>query len=164
MTEGAQQPLAGAIHGAEHVLPLRVYWEDTDAGGVVYHANYLRFMERARSDLMRLAGYGQRDLAEAEDRVAFVVRSCAIDYLRPARLDDALTVHSRFTAVGGATIEAQQCVRRAGQDLARATFRIGCIGSDGRARRLPATMRQRLVSFSTLDSSQPSSRQGDHAA
>lgn len=121
---------------AEHVLRLRVYWEDTDASGIVYYANYLKFMERGRTDLLRDAGLSQQRLLD-ELGVAFVVRGCRIEYLRPARLDDELAVHTRLLARGGASLELAQEVRRDGVELAHARVRLGCLGKSGRPTRIP---------------------------
>jgi len=139
------EPLSfGRIEGAEHVLPLRVYWEDTDASGIVYYANYLRFVERGRSDLLRLLGINQQTLL-AESGVALTVRSCNIDYFRPARLDDEIEVRSRLTDLRGASMAALQSVWRDGVELARATIRIACIDLRGRPRRLPEVIRKALA-------------------
>lgn len=121
---------------AVHVFPLRVYYEDTDAGGVVYHANYLRFAERARTEMLRGAGIEQTEML-ARDGLAFIVRRCAVDFLKPARLDDALEVHTRVLTARGARVEAEQVVKRRGDDLARLTLEIACIDRQGRPQRLP---------------------------
>jgi len=134
----------GRIENGEHVLALRVYWEDTDASGIVYYANYLRYVERARSDLLRHAGVSQQRLMD-EAGLALAVRSCAVEYLRPARLDDELEVRSRITDMKGATLAARQSVHRAaGEELARADVRIACIDRDGRPRRLPRAVVEAL--------------------
>ncbi len=98
-----------------HVFPVRVYYEDTDTAGIVYYANYLKFAERARTEMLRAAGIEQRVLAE-ETGVAFAVRSCSADYLAPARLDDLLEIRTRVAGLQGATIEMEQSVTRDGQD------------------------------------------------
>jgi acyl-CoA thioester hydrolase len=126
-----------------HVYPVRVYYEDTDAGGVVYYANYLKYAERARTELLRSLGANHNDLM-ASDGVTFVVRNCTVDFRRPARLDDALEVHTRFLKIGGASMSAEQIVRRAGRDLVRMTVRLACVGPSGRPRRLPAALREAL--------------------
>ena len=100
-----------ASSAAEHRFPVRVYFEDTDLSGVVYHANYLRFMERARSDMLRLAGVDQRGHHDA-GAGAYAVTRLAIRYRAPARLDDALVVASRVLAVRAASVDIQQTVRR----------------------------------------------------
>lgn len=133
----------GRIEGGEHVLPMRVHWEDTDASGIVYYANYLRFIERGRSDLLRLAGLRQQEMWD-RDGVALTVRSVFVDYLRPARLDDDIEVRSRLLDIKGASMTAAQSVRRADAELIRAEVRIACIDRAGRARRLPAAVREAL--------------------
>lgn len=119
-----------------HVFPVRVYYEDTDAGGVVYHANYLRFAERGRTEMLRGAGIDQVELL-ARDGLAFIVRRCAVDFLKPARLDDALEVHTRVLTAKGARVEAEQVVKRQGDDIARLTLEIACVDRQGRPQRLP---------------------------
>lgn len=110
------RPPAGRFDGKRHLYPIRVYYEDTDAGGIVYHANYLRFAERARTEMMRVAGVGHGALL-AEHGVQLVVHRCSIEFKRPAKLDDALVVESRISAVTGATVEITQDVKRAAPDL-----------------------------------------------
>jgi acyl-CoA thioester hydrolase len=141
----AAAPDMGRLEGRAHILPLRVYYEDTDAGGIVYHANYLRFAERARTDFLRLMGIHHRELSALPDGgLGLAVRHCAFDFLAPAKLDDAIEVVTTLTSIGGATLEADQVVRRDGTDLVRGHVRIACIGANGRPRRLPAEMRRRL--------------------
>jgi acyl-CoA thioester hydrolase len=120
-----------------HRFAVRVFFEDTDLSGVVYHANYLRYMERARSDLLRLLGIGQRAAFEAGDGV-YAVADLQIRYLAPARLDDALVVETRCTALGGATVTMQQRVQRADTLLTEASVRAGFLTPAGRPRRQPA--------------------------
>ena len=108
------------------ILALRVYYEDTDAAGVVYYANYLRFCERARTEWLRELGIGQQALM-ASDGIAFVVRSVKADYLRAARLDDALEVITRISALRGASLLFEQDIRRAGQLLFSAQVLVVCI-------------------------------------
>jgi acyl-CoA thioester hydrolase len=127
-----------------HTLPLRVYYEDTDAAGMVYHANYLKFAERGRSEMLRSLGFPHRKLG-AENGVGFAVRRCAIDYLAPARLEDDLTVVTTLTGVGGATLHARQQIRRDDHLLADLDVVVACIGRDGRPRRIPAALRQALA-------------------
>lgn len=130
---------------AKHIFPLRVYYEDTDAGGIVYYANYLRFAERARTEYLRSVGADHQSLL-AKDDVAFTVRQCNVDYLSPAFLDDPLEVHTRFTEVRGASLRAEQIVRRGADDLARLLVRLACVGSDGRPKRMPKTLRDAFAS------------------
>ncbi|MEE8272616.1 MAG: tol-pal system-associated acyl-CoA thioesterase [Alphaproteobacteria bacterium] len=138
--------LSGRIEGASHVYPVRVYYEDTDAGGVVHHTAYLRFAERARTELLRLTGTDQSVLM-ARRGVAFAVRRCEIDYRAPARLDDLLEVVTRLTGIGGASLRAEQTIRRAGMVLVRLLLRLACIDRDGRPARLPAPVRAALEQF-----------------
>ncbi len=142
--------LGGVMTGGVHVLPLRVYYEDTDAAGIVYYANYLKFTERARADMLRLAGITQRELL-ANDGLAFTVRRCEVDYLAPARLDDELEVHTRVLKVGPATINAEQVVKREGADLVRSLVRLACINREGRPRRLPPSVRAALEALSQME-------------
>ncbi|SLN73362.1 tol-pal system-associated acyl-CoA thioesterase [Oceanibacterium hippocampi] len=135
--------MQGEICGDVHVLPLVVYWEDTDGGGIVYFANYLKFCERGRSDLLRGLGIDQREMLERTG-LALVVRDCAIEYLKPARLDDGIAVHSRVLEVGGATVRAEQIVRRGAEELVRSQVRIACVDRGGRPRRLPDAIRDGL--------------------
>ena len=108
--------------------PVRVYWEDTDAGGVVYHARYLAFMERARGEWMRRYGFGQELLRQRDDLV-FVVRAMQLDFLAPARLDDALQVSVRLLALAGASMRVAQEVLCADRVLVRAQVRIASLGA-----------------------------------
>ena len=133
------------MSAVSHSLPLRVYYEDTDAGGIVYHANYLKFAERGRGEMLRSLGFPYRKLG-AEHGVGFAVRRCAVDYLSPARLDDALTVDTMLGEVGAATLRVRQQIRRAGQLLADLDILVACIGRDGRPRRLPTELRAILAS------------------
>ncbi len=119
-----------------HVYPIRVFYEDTDAAGIVYYANYLKFAERARTELLRNLGFEHRTLME-RDGVVFAVRRCEAEYLRPARLDDLVEVHSQDVAMKGATLDADQVVRRGDEDLARLQIRLACLDLKGRPTRWP---------------------------
>ena len=143
---------SGTIDGGVHVYPVRVYYDDTDAAGIVYYANYLRMAERARTEMLRLIGVRHSELAH-DDGITIAVRRCEVDYLRPARLDDELHIRTRITALGGATMRAEQIVRRAGADLARLTVRLACIGPTGRAARFPKALRAALQRFHAADQS-----------
>lgn len=143
-------PAEGRLVEGVHVYPLRVYYEDTDAGGIVYHANYLRFCERARNEMMRCLGYPHAAMVRDEG-VAFAVRRCEIEFIRPAVLDDALEVETRMADIGAATLDAVQTVRRPAADgkgmpeeLARLTLRLACINQNGRPVRLPVALRRVL--------------------
>jgi acyl-CoA thioester hydrolase len=106
--------------------PVRVYYEDTDLGGVVYYANYLKFLERARTEWLRSLGYTQTELATANG-VVFVVRSIALDYLKPARFDDSLEVTVEIADTGASRIGLAQRVRRGAEDLVTADVDIACV-------------------------------------
>jgi len=126
---------------------MRVYWEDTDAGGVVYYAGYLRFMERARSEWLRTLGIDQASLA-GDERLQFAVVEAHIRYHRPARFDDLLTVSVRVTERGGASVVMAQEIRRGAPDgelLVSATIRAACLDADGlRPRPLPPALAAQL--------------------
>lgn len=125
------------------MFPVRVYWEDTDAGGIVYYANYLKFMERARSEWLRALGIEQAALARDERR-QFAVVEAHIRYHRPARFNDLLQVSVQVTEQGGASVTMTQEIRRGTRDgelLVSATIRAACLDSEGlRPRPLPAAM------------------------
>lgn len=129
--------LAGRFENGAHRLRLRVYYEDTDFSGVVYHANYLRYLERGRTDYLRLAGIDQSRLHAEEGGLAFVVRRMGLDYLRPARMDDVLVVETRVEAARGASLTMRQRVLRGEEELLTAAVLVACI-RDGRAARIPA--------------------------
>ena len=126
--------------GAAHIFPIRVYYEDTDAQGIVYYANYLKFAERARTEYLRELGTDHTRLM-AEEGLGFTVRNCNIDYLKPARLDDSLQVHTRFRDPRGATLSADQEVRRDEEALACMVLRLACVDRRGHPRRLPLDFR-----------------------
>ena len=123
-----------------HLLPVRVYYEDTDAGGVVYHANYLRYCERGRSDFLRLLGIHQAEMADT----IFVVRRMACEFIRPARLDDLLEVETCYVEGAGARLELEQKVRRGGELLFAAKVTAALIDRAGKPRRLPTGMIEAL--------------------
>jgi acyl-CoA thioester hydrolase len=140
-------PSAGRFEGRAHLLPARVYYEDTDFSGIVYHANYLRFFERGRSDFLRLAGVHHAELAAAAEPLAFAVIKMALSFLKPARIDDALVVETRFNAIRGPRIFIAQRLRK-GQDLlVEADFEVCCISLSGRPRKPPALLLERLKPF-----------------
>ena len=122
-----------------HRWPIRVYYEDVDLAGIVYYANYLRFIERARSEMVRAAGIDQT--AMRADGLVFAVRRVEADYLRPARYDDALTVETRLTRMTAARFEMAQGVLRGEALLFRATVEIVCMDLEGRPKRLPDAVR-----------------------
>jgi acyl-CoA thioester hydrolase len=140
MPETAWPGIAGRIRNGIHIMPIRIYYEDTDAGGVVYHARYVAFCERARSDCLRLLGIHQSTFEDAN----FVVRRMVCDFLRPARLDDLLEVHTRFIEMGGARIELGQEVMLNGNTVFKADVTVALVDSRGRPKRLPETMADRF--------------------
>ncbi len=130
-------PASGLFTGGEHLFPVRVYFEDTDLSGVVYHANYLRYMERARSDMLRVAGIDQRAAHEAGVG-SYAVAQVDLRYRAPARLDDALTVRSRVTQVSAVRCIIAQAIWRAETLLADGGVTVAFIDPAGRPRRQPA--------------------------
>jgi acyl-CoA thioester hydrolase len=140
--------LAGIIVDGRHVLAVRVYYEDTDFSGLVYHASYLRFMERGRTDYMRLIGVAHREMFEEANAqtpgFAFVVRSMQIDFLKPARMDDILEIHTHSGEIRGASITLEQEVVRSGEPLTRARVRVALIAG-GKAQRIPKLLRDALT-------------------
>ena len=141
--------LAGRIDGNRHVLPVRVYYEDTDFSGAVYHANYLKFCERGRSDCLRLIGIHHNEMHwhETHGRMGFVVRRMVCDFLKPARIDDLLEVETRFREMGGARMELDQKVLRAGETLFSAEVTVALVDAAGRPKRFPKDMAAALKTF-----------------
>jgi acyl-CoA thioester hydrolase len=137
--------LSGRIEGGRHILPVRVYFEDTDFSGVVYHASYLRFMERGRSDFLRLAGADHAALEDGDDPVAFAVRRMTISFERPARIDDILEVATTVREVRGASMTLAQHVARGAETLVGADVQVALVTREGRARRIPAELRTILA-------------------
>jgi len=130
-------PHSGFFRGGEHLFPVRVFYEDTDLSGVVYHANYLRYMERARSDMLRISGIDQR-AAQEQGVGHYAVAEARIRYRAPARLDDALTVRSRVEDVGAARCVIAQAVWRGETLLADGGVTVAFVDPTGRPRRQPA--------------------------
>ncbi|RWR44472.1 tol-pal system-associated acyl-CoA thioesterase [Sinirhodobacter ferrireducens] len=127
-----------------HHFPVRVYYEDTDLAGIVYYANYLKFIERGRTEWVRSLGIDQVAL-KRDHGLVFAVRRVEADYLRPATFDDELTVTTGLSAVAGARLILEQAVWRAGEKLFTAAVTIVCLSETGAPARLPAELRQRLV-------------------
>lgn len=136
--------LDGEIRDGRHILPVRVYYEDTDFSGIVYHANYLRFMERGRTNYLRLIGADHRKLFEETEKeapgFAFVVRSMSIEFLRAARMDDVLEIITTPVEVGGASVILKQQVKRGEELIVEADVRVAFV-SGGRARPIPKPLR-----------------------
>ena len=129
------RPTAGRFEGREHRLPVRVYYEDTDFTGLVYHANYVRYFERGRSDCLRLMGVGHAELLDGDEPTAFVVSKMQLDFLRPARIDEELLVRTRYRAIKGARLLITQTITRGDDALCTADVEVVCIHLDGRPRR-----------------------------
>jgi acyl-CoA thioester hydrolase len=141
-----EPPGLGHFDGRTHVLPLRVYYEDTDLSGVVYHANYLRYMERGRTEFFRSAGVWLARLDDAEP-LAWTLRKAALEFHRPARLEDALEVRTTFSAATGARMEAQQHIVSSGTLLVAGHVEACLITLSGKPRRIPQEVRDRLRPF-----------------
>ena len=129
------RPTAGRFEGREHRLPVRVYYEDTDFTGLVYHANYVRYFERGRSDALRLMGVGHAELLDGDRPLAFVVSKMALTFQKPARIDDELLVRTFYESAKGVRLLILQTVTRGDEVLCRAEVEVVCIHMDGRPRR-----------------------------
>lgn len=147
MTDTPRQwpDLAGRIEGGRHVLPIRVYFEDTDFSGLVYHTSYLRWCERGRSDFVRLRGVHHSELhaggGNGGESAAFVVRRMEVDYLRPARIDEVIEVITECVETGGAHLTVAQRVERDGVILCTVRVKVVLISRSGRPLRLPPAVR-----------------------
>lgn len=142
------EPPGGRFDGPVHRFAVRVYFEDTDLSGVVYHANYLRWFERARSDMLRLLGIDQRAAYEAREG-AYAVTDLAIRYAAPARLDDTVLIESRAEDLRAASCRMHQRALRGDMLLAEARLRVGFVAPSGRPRRQPEAWR---AAFATIAS------------
>lgn len=137
-------PTAGRFEGREHRLPIRVYYEDTDFTGLVYHANYVRYFERGRSDCLRLMGVGHAELLDGDQPMAFVISKMGLVFLKPARIDEALVVRTAYDAVKGPRLLISQTITRGDEVLCRAEVEAVCIHLDGRPRRPTPLLRDRI--------------------
>jgi acyl-CoA thioester hydrolase len=135
----------GRFEGKIHILPIRIYYEDTDLSGVVYHANYLRFMERGRSEFFRCAGITRLAMLDDAEPTAWTLRKATLEYLRPARVDDLIEVHTACTALTGARMNADQKITLNGQLLTRGAVEACVITLSGKPRRIPEEFRQKLL-------------------
>ena len=133
-------PASGCFEGKAHLLPVRVYYEDTDFTGVVYHANYLRYFERGRSEFLRLSGVSHTALRALERPMAFVVVRMEIDFRKAARIDDALIVRTEYDRIARARLHVRQTLLRGLDVIAEAVEEIACIDIDGRPRRPPTAL------------------------
>ena len=139
-------PHSGIIKDGEHILPLRVYYEDTDAGGIVYYANYLKYLERGRSDMLRILGVEQQEmlLFNSPDDVKFVVTRAEIDYLRPAKLDDVVKVRTKVDEFRKASFTMQQEIWRDDELLIKAVIMAAALNKNNRPARIPEQVRKKL--------------------
>ncbi len=139
--------LPSSIHAGAHLYEVRVYYEDTDAGGVVYHANYLRFAERARTEALRALGVPHAEM-ESQHGLIFMVRRGKLDYLAPARLDDLVIVATEVAAIRGASVSLRQTVWRDGKLLVEIGLDLACLrAADQRPYRIPPRWRDALMSM-----------------
>lgn len=137
-------PSAGRFVGRVHLLPVRIYYEDTDFTGLVYHANYVRYFERGRSDALRVAGVHHSLLLEQPEPQGFAVNKLALEFLKPARIDEALVVKTVFETVKGPRLFISQQIERDGEILVTAEVQVCCISLTGRPRRPPVVLLERL--------------------
>lgn len=143
----AAEPSAGYFEDRIHHLPVRIYYEDTDFTGVVYHANYLRYFERGRSDYLRVAGVHHTALLEGPEPLGFAVNRIELEFRKPARIDDALVVKTAFETMRGPRIFIAQTVFRSADTLVNAKVEVCCISLTGRPRKPPALLLERLKPF-----------------
>ncbi len=139
-------PTTGTLRDGVHLLPVRIYYEDTDAGGIVYYANYLKFAERGRTELLRTLGVEQEKL-RAEDGVQFVVVKGEVEYRQPARLDDALLVQTSVVHLGGTSVRMRQIITREDKEVARVMAHVVCVDLGGKPKRLPPKFRDKLQPY-----------------
>jgi acyl-CoA thioester hydrolase len=135
----------GRFEGKVHILPIRIYYEDTDLSGIVYHANYLRFMERGRSEFFRCAGIPRLAMLDEKEPTAWTLRKAALEYLKPARVDDLIEVHTAAIGLTGARMVADQKIRCRGELLTRGSVEACIITLSGRPRRIPQNVRDKLA-------------------
>ena len=127
-----------------HSFPVRVYYEDTDAAGIVYYANYLRFAERARTEALRLSGIDQSELMR-EHKNGFVVRKCVVDFLKPAMLDDLLTIETRLHDINKVSMEMRQTIRRGDETVVTLDVKLAVVGESLKLAKLPEFVRKAML-------------------
>ncbi len=141
-------PASGEIKGKTHIYPVRVFFEDTDAGGIVYYANYLKFAERARSEFIRAIGWNQREKLQSEENIGFAVRHCEADYKASARLEDVISVHTRVTKLGGASMVMNQSFVRDGKEIVNINVKLACLVLDeGVPARMPKDLYEKVKQY-----------------
>ena len=133
----------GRLDGRRHHYPVRVYYEDTDAAGVVYHSRYLHFLERARTEMLRCLGMPHAQMV-ADFGTMFALRRCELDFIGPARLDDSLEIETGLVELRGASLCLGQTIRRGSDHLVEAVVRLACITASGRPARMPAVVSRHL--------------------
>jgi acyl-CoA thioester hydrolase len=142
------EPLGlGRFEGKVHILPIRIYYEDTDLSGVVYHANYLRYMERGRTEFFRLAGVTKMAMLDDAEPTAWTLRSASLEFFKPARLEDPLEVRTSCPLLTGARMQADQKIYSGVTLLARGKVEACIMTMSGKARRIPAAVREKLRPF-----------------
>jgi acyl-CoA thioester hydrolase len=139
-------PHSGIMKNNEHIFPVRVYYEDTDVGGVVYYANYLKYLERARSEMLGMLAIDQAEMLHYNkaDDVSFVVRRCEVDFKLSARLDDCLNVRTQIINLGGASIIMQQDIFKNGICIIEAIIKIAVIDKSGKPKKLPKLIAEKF--------------------
>jgi len=137
----------GQFVGKVHVLPIRIYYEDTDLSGIVYHANYLRFMERGRTEFFRAAGIHKLAELDGPEPFAWTLRKAALDYMRPARLNDLIEVHTSATSLSGVRMTASQDIYCNGRQLTHGTVEACIISLSGKPKRIPEDTRAKLLPY-----------------
>ena len=137
----------GRFEGKTHILPIRIYYEDTDLSGVVYHANYLRYMERGRTEFFRLAGIARMAMLGEAEPTAWTLRHASLDFHRPARLEDQLEVHTTCPLLTGARMRAEQKIYAAGVLLVVGQVEACIMTLDGKPRRIPPDIRDKLLPY-----------------
>ncbi len=133
----------GRFSGSIFTFPVRVFYEDTDAAGIVYYANYLKFIERARTEMLRGIGLNHRSIFN-DHKLKFVVRRCVLDYLASARLDDLIEIHTKVVSIKGASLSIEQLVFHQRKKLLEAELKLACVSEFGAPRRLPPILRATL--------------------
>jgi acyl-CoA thioester hydrolase len=157
--EHAGMPPGGWMEHRTHVFPVRVYYEDTDFSGFVYHASYLKFIERGRSEFLRICGIGHRELLNAAEPLFWTVRKIEITYLRPARIEDALTARTQVAGVTGARMLLHQWIEHSGEMLTQASVEVCLIGSAGRPRRVPGAIRKQMEFYIQTQDNAPADQE-----
>lgn len=138
------KPTSGVFEGDTHYLPIRVYYEDTDSLGMVYHGTYLQYMERGRTEFLRCLGILNPELADREDGMLWAVHSAQIRFVKIAKPDDALVVVTKASRIGAASATIEQKIMRGGELIFEGTIKVASIAKDGRPRRMPEDIREKF--------------------